>query len=39
MKLWAFHPQFHDLNGDGTVNVVDIQIVTNAAVGLGYSAS
>jgi hypothetical protein len=29
----------NDLNGDGTVNVVDLQIVTNAVLGQSCSAS
>jgi hypothetical protein len=29
----------NDLNGDGKVNVVDLQIVTNAAMGQSCSAS
>jgi len=29
----------HDLNGDGAVNVVDIQLVVNAAVGFGCLAN
>ena len=29
----------NDLNGDGQVNVVDVQIVINAALGLGCTAS
>jgi hypothetical protein len=28
-----------DLNGDGVVNVVDVQIVMNAALGLGCTVS
>jgi hypothetical protein len=32
-------PAAHDLNGDGIVNVVDLQIVVNAVMGLGCSAS
>jgi hypothetical protein len=29
----------HDLNGDGMVNVVDIQIVINAALSLGCAVN
>jgi hypothetical protein len=29
----------NDLNGDGKVNVLDVQIVLNAAMGMGCSAS
>ena len=32
-------PAVNDLNGDGIVNVVDLQIVINAVLGLGCSAS
>jgi hypothetical protein len=28
-------PALNDMNGDGVVNVVDVQIVINAALGLG----
>jgi hypothetical protein len=30
-------PAANDLNGDGVVNAVDVQIVINAALGLGCS--
>ena len=36
--LWA-NPAANDRNGSGVVNVVDVQIVTNAVPGLGCSAS
>ena len=29
----------HDLNGDGVVNIVDIQLVVNAAIGFGCLAN
>jgi hypothetical protein len=31
-------PPANDLNADGVINVVDLQIVTNAAVGLACAA-
>ena len=31
-------PAVNDLNGDGVVNVVDVQIVFNGALGLGCTA-
>jgi hypothetical protein len=32
-------PPANDLNGDSIVNVLDVQIVMNAVMGLGCSAS
>ena len=29
----------HDLNGDRTINIVDVQLVVNAAVGFGCMAN
>ena len=31
-------PAANDLNGDGAVNVVDVQIVINAVLGLGCTS-
>jgi hypothetical protein len=31
-------PAVNDLNGDGVVNVLDVQIVSNAALGLNCAA-
>jgi hypothetical protein len=36
--LGAISP-VHDLNGDRTVNLVDVQLVVNAAVGFGCLAN
>jgi hypothetical protein len=34
----AATPAVHDLTGDGMVNVLDVQIEMNAALGLGCAA-
>jgi hypothetical protein len=31
-------PAVHDLNQDGVVNLLDVQVVINAALGLGCAA-
>jgi hypothetical protein len=36
-RSFAAAPPDADMNGDGMVNVVDIQLVTSAVLGCGYA--